>query len=57
MVLFININIGDSKELDRRRVNNAQSANQNRGLNNDVQNTCELLIIKVLQNLFRLNQA
>ena len=44
-----------SKELDRRRVNKAQSANQNKGLNNDVQNACELLIIKILQIL--LNQA
>ena len=43
------------KELDRRRVNKAQSANQNKGLNNDVQNACELLIIKILQIL--LNQA
>ena len=46
-----------TKELDRRRVNKAQSANQNKGLNNDVQNACELLIIEILQNLFRLNQA
>ena len=38
-----------TKELDRRRVNEAQSANQDRGLNNDVQNACELLIIKILQ--------
>ena len=45
------------KELDRRIVNKAQSANQNKGLNNDVQNACELLIIEILQNLFRLNQA
>ena len=45
------------KELDRRRVNKAQSTDQNKGLNNDVQNACELLINKILQNLFRLNQA
>ena len=46
-----------TKELDRRRVNKTQSTNQNKGLNNDVQNACELLIIEILQNLLRLNQA
>ena len=36
------------KEFDRRRVNKAQSANQNKGLNDDVQNACELLIVEIL---------
>ena len=45
------------KELDRRRVSKAQSANQNKGLNDDVQNACELLIIEILENLIRLDQA
>ena len=44
-----------TKDLDSRRVNEAQSANQNKGLNNDVQNACELLIIEIFQNLFRLS--
>ena len=38
-------------------MNKAQSANQNKRLNYDVQSTCELLIIEILQNLFRLNHA
>ena len=49
--------LGSTEELDRRRVNKAQPANQNKGLNNDVQNACKLLIIEILQNLFRLNQS
>ena len=57
IIMLILYLLVETKELDRRRVNKAQSANQNKGLNNDAQNACELLIIEVSQNLFRLNQA
>ena len=46
-----------TKELDRRRVNEAQSANQNKGLHNDVQNAWELLIIEILQIFFQIKSS
>ena len=48
------LNFTSDKELAKRIVNKAQSANQNKGLNNGVQNACELLIIEIWQNLFTL---